>query len=52
LEEAGVALLWGSAFGQAGEGFLRLSYANSMANIQAGLERISGFLCQSRVNAR
>jgi aspartate/methionine/tyrosine aminotransferase len=47
LEEAGVALLWGTAFGQAGEGFLRISYANSLANLQAGLERISGFLSKT-----
>jgi aspartate aminotransferase len=40
LKEAGVALLPGSAFGQQGEGYLRLSYANSMENIRQGLERI------------
>lgn len=51
LEEAGVALLWGMAFGQAGEGFLRISYANSLANIQAGLERISAFLSKTPATA-
>jgi aspartate aminotransferase len=40
LEEAGVAALSGAAFGSWGEGFLRLSYANSVANIQAALEAI------------
>jgi aspartate/methionine/tyrosine aminotransferase len=40
LQEAGVALLPGSAFGQQGEGYLRLSYANSMENIIRGLELI------------
>lgn len=40
LEEAGVALLPGSAFGQYGEGYLRLSYANSIENIQRALERM------------
>jgi aspartate/methionine/tyrosine aminotransferase len=40
LKEAGVALLPGSAFGKEGEGYLRLSYANSMENIQRGLELI------------
>ncbi len=40
LEKAGVALLPGSAFGKYGEGYLRLSYANSMENIQKGLEKI------------
>jgi aspartate aminotransferase len=40
LEEAGVAALAGTAFGPYGEGFLRLSYANSVPNIQAALEAI------------
>lgn len=40
LEEAGVALLPGSAFGKFGEGYLRLSYANSMENICEALNRI------------
>jgi len=40
LNEAGVACLWGSAFGQYGEGYLRFSYANSLANILEAIERI------------
>jgi aspartate/methionine/tyrosine aminotransferase len=40
LREAGVAALAGTAFGSWGEGFLRLSYANSIANLQAALEAI------------
>jgi len=40
LEEAGVAVLSGTAFGEYGEGFLRLSFANSIENIQKALERI------------
>jgi len=40
LEEAGVALLPGSAFGKYGEGYLRLSYANSIENIERALERM------------
>jgi aspartate/methionine/tyrosine aminotransferase len=40
LEEAGVAVLSGTAFGQYGDGYLRLSYANSVENIQKALERI------------
>jgi aspartate/methionine/tyrosine aminotransferase len=40
LEKAGVALLPGSSFGQYGEGYLRLSYANSTLNIKKGLEKI------------
>jgi aspartate/methionine/tyrosine aminotransferase len=40
LEEAGVAVLWGTAFGEYGEGYLRLSYANSEVNLRKGLERM------------
>lgn len=40
LERAGVATLAGSSFGEYGEGFLRLSYANSEANLRLALERI------------
>ena len=40
LQQAGVAALSGTAFGPYGEGFLRLSYANSVDNIQAALEAI------------
>ncbi len=41
LEEAGVAVLPGTAFGQYGEGYLRLCFANSLENIQIALERIT-----------
>jgi aspartate aminotransferase len=44
LDEAGVAVLPGTAFGQNGEGYLRLSYANSMENIERALERIASAL--------
>src|SRR5262245_33046079 len=44
LEEAGVACLSGTAFGEFGEGHLRFSYANSMENIQEALRRIKGLL--------
>jgi aspartate/methionine/tyrosine aminotransferase len=44
LEEAGVACLAGTAFGEFGEGHLRFSYANSMENIQEALRRIKGLL--------
>jgi aspartate/methionine/tyrosine aminotransferase len=40
LNEYGVAALSGTSFGQYGEGYLRLSYANSIENIQKALERI------------
>ncbi|MBD0269051.1 MAG: pyridoxal phosphate-dependent aminotransferase [Cyanobacteria bacterium Co-bin8] len=41
LEKAGVALLAGSSFGQYGQGYLRVSYANSLENIHIALERIA-----------
>ena len=41
LEEAGVAVLPGTAFGEGGEGYLRLCFANSMENIRIALERIA-----------
>lgn len=44
LEEAGVACLAGTAFGQYGEGYLRLSYANSYENLLEAVERIRYFL--------
>ncbi len=40
LEEHGVAAIAGTSFGDAGEGYLRLSYANSEANLARALERI------------
>ena len=44
LEEAGVAVLAGSAFGPTGEPNLRLSYANSRENIALALARVRTFL--------
>jgi len=44
LDEAGVALLPGNSFGEYGEGYLRLSYANSLENIHKALERIKAIL--------
>jgi aspartate aminotransferase len=44
LEEAGVACLSGTAFGQYGEGHLRLSYANSRANISKALDHMNELL--------
>ena len=40
LEQAGVAALSGTAFGQYGEGYLRFSVANSFENLQQALDRI------------
>jgi aspartate aminotransferase len=44
LDEAGVALLSGTAFGAAGEGHLRLSYATSRERLAEGLARMRAFL--------
>jgi aspartate/methionine/tyrosine aminotransferase len=44
LEEAGVAVLSGTAFGAYGEGYLRLSYANSLENIAEALAAMGGLL--------
>jgi aspartate aminotransferase len=40
LEQAGVAALSGTAFGDFGEGYLRFSVANSLENLQQALDRI------------
>ncbi|MBI2150534.1 MAG: pyridoxal phosphate-dependent aminotransferase [Acidobacteria bacterium] len=40
LNEAGVACLWGAAFGEHGDGYLRFSYANSLENILEAIDRI------------
>ncbi|OLD10470.1 MAG: aspartate aminotransferase [Chloroflexi bacterium 13_1_40CM_3_70_6] len=41
LSEAGVAVLAGTCFGAAGEGYLRLSYANSFPALEKALSRIA-----------
>lgn len=47
LDEAGVATIGGPDFGILGEGYLRLSYANSAENITRALERMGQFLSRS-----
>ena len=44
LETAGVVVLPGSSFGKFGEGYLRLSYANSIEAIREGMQRIKSVL--------
>jgi aspartate aminotransferase len=44
LQNAGVAVLPGISFGQYGEGYLRLSFANSIENIKKALDRIEMYL--------
>src|SRR3954463_14936472 len=43
LDDAGVAALSGTAFGDFGEGYLRFSVANSIENIEKALDRVSGW---------
>lgn len=46
LEEVGVALIGGPDFGVHGEGYIRLSYANSEENILRAIDRIGDFLAK------
>ena len=46
LQEAGVSLLSGTAFGRYGEGYVRISFANSQSNIREALSRIGRWLEQ------
>lgn len=43
LYEAGVAVLSGTSFGSFGEGYIRISYANSIENINKALEHLATF---------
>ncbi|MEA4846685.1 MAG: pyridoxal phosphate-dependent aminotransferase [Clostridiaceae bacterium] len=44
LKKTGVVVVPGSGFGEAGEGFIRISYATSEENIKEGLKRIKAFV--------
>ena len=44
LEEQKIAVVPGTAFGDSGEGFLRISYAYSIDNLKIALERIQKFI--------
>jgi aspartate/methionine/tyrosine aminotransferase len=46
LEKAGVGVTPGIDFGSEGEGFIRFTYANSLENIHAGMDRLEEFLRQ------
>lgn len=46
LEQTGVATIGGPDFGTLGEGYIRLSYANSRENISRAIERMRSFLSQ------
>lgn len=46
LEKQGVALIGGPDFGILGEGYIRISYANSLENIERAMARIDEFLSE------
>ena len=46
LNEAGVAVLPGTAFGKDGEGYIRLCFANSKENLELALDRIENWVKQ------
>jgi aspartate/methionine/tyrosine aminotransferase len=48
LEDAGIAIIGGPDFGVLGEGYVRVSYANSTANILKALERMGEFLASRK----
>ena len=48
LEDAGVAIIGGPDFGILGEGYIRVSYANSTANILKALDRMGEFLASRK----
>ena len=48
LEDAGVALIGGPDFGILGEGYMRVSYANSTENILKALDRMGEFLASRK----
>lgn len=50
LEEERVAAVPGSAFGDSGEGFLRISYAYSLDNLKIAMERLKNFVEKLRKN--
>jgi aspartate/methionine/tyrosine aminotransferase len=51
LQEHGVAALSGTAFGAYGEGYLRLSYANSEENLKKALDRVAAAVAGARATA-
>jgi len=51
LNEAGVACLSGTDFGEHGEGYLRFSYAASLEAIEEAVDRIRGFIAKRPVSS-
>ncbi len=51
LQEEKVAIVPGNAFGESGEGFVRISYAASQSNIKEAMNRLDRFVKRSLVHA-
>ena len=51
LEEEKVAVVPGTAFGECGEGFLRISYAYSLEDLKEALGRVENFIRRLREKA-
>ena len=49
LREEKVAVVPGTAFGQCGEGFLRISYAYSLENLKEALGRLASFISRLEI---
>lgn len=47
-EKAKIAMVPGVAFGDAGEGYIRLSYASSMAEIEEAMDRLKGYMNEAK----
>lgn len=52
LNEEKVAVVPGTAFGDCGEGFLRISYAYSIENLKVALERLNRFIERLRTEKK
>ena len=52
LKEEKVAVVPGTAFGDSGEGFLRISYAYSLQNLKAALARLERFVEKLRAEQK
>ena len=50
LEEQNVAAIPGNAFGESGEGYLRISYAYSLDNLKKAMDRLNKFVADLRNN--
>lgn len=52
LREEKVAVVPGTAFGDCGEGFLRISYAYSLENLKIAMEKIARFIERLRAEKK